>query len=108
MNQLVASMKENQQANHLQFRDINCSYHKRLVSTIQNGELGTAKAFSQSFTHTKSQKTSTQKKNCLPPFKLAWLLIKFRRNGNKSGHNSGQSCTAIDATAIPMAVQIFL
>lgn len=39
---------------------------------------------------------------------LVWLLIKFRRNGNKSGHNSGQSCIAMDATAIPIAVQIFL
>lgn len=47
MNQLVASMKENHQANHLQFRDINCSYHKCLVSTIQKWRAWYSQGFFQ-------------------------------------------------------------
>lgn len=49
-----------------------------------------------------------QKYNVIPPFILIRLFIKSKRQGNSSGHSSGQSYVAIDATAILIAVQIFL
>ena len=48
------------------------------------------------------------KYNAIPPFILIRLFIKSKRQGNSSGHSSGQSYVAIDATATLIAVQIFL